>query len=194
MLKVFVETETFLRRLILKYICEKTFMRMKGLSQVGMTVKDMRTSLEFYSKTLGFPIIAVKEMPSKVIEEVYGLKADTKMKIALLRTGWGSMIELFEFVPSKKRTETYWNHPSMTHIALDVGNIKKVKKRLEKDGVKFITEPIKVEGTEVVFLKDPDGHLIELIDLGAIYYVNRYIGSVVAKIITMIKYKDLDKI
>lgn len=169
-------------------------MRMKGLSQVGMTVKEMRTSLEFYSKTLGLPIVAVKEMPSKVIEEVYGLKADTKIKIALLRTGWGSMIELFEFVPSKKRTETKWNNPGMTHIALDVGCIKKAKKRLEKDGIKFISKPIKVEGTEVIFLKDPDGHLIELIDLGAIYYVNRYIGSVVAKIITMTKYRDLDKI
>ncbi len=169
-------------------------MRMKGLSQVGMTVKEMRTSLEFYSKTLGFPIVAVKEMPSKVIEEVYGLKADTKVKIALLRTGWGSMIELFEFVPTKKRTETKWNHPGMTHIALDVGNIKRAKKRLEKNGVEFITDSIKVEGTEVIFLKDPDGHLIELIDLGVIYYVNRYIGSIVAKIITLFKYRDLDKI
>ncbi len=169
-------------------------MRMKGLSQVGMTVKDMRTSLKFYTKALGFPIVAVKKMPSKVIEEVYGLKADTKVKIALLRTGWGTMIELFEFTPPKDRLKTEWNHPGITHIALDVGCIKRAKKLLEKDGVKFITEPIKVEGTEVIFLKDPDGHLIELIDLGALYYVNRYIGSVVAKIITMFKYRNLDKI
>ena len=169
-------------------------MNIRGLSQVGMTVKEMRTSLEFYSKTLGFPIVAVKEMPSKVIEEIYGLENNTKMKIALLRTGWGTMIELFEFTPPKNQTKTERNRPGMTHIALDVGCIKRAKKRLEKDGVKFITEPIKVEGTEVIFLKDPDGHLIELIDLGIIYYVNRYIGSVVAKIITMIKYRDLDKI
>ena len=169
-------------------------MKMKGLSQVGMTVKDMKTSLEFYTKTLGIPIIAIKEMPSKVIEEVYSLKAGTKMKVAILRTGWGTMIELFEFTPSKDRLETKWNYPAMTHIALDVGYIKRAKKQLEKDGVKFLSEPTKVEGTEVLFLKDPDGHLIELIDLGALYYVNRYIGSVVAKLITMFKYRDLDKI
>lgn len=169
-------------------------MRINGLSQVGMTVKDLRRSLRFYTKILGFPILSIKELPSGVIEKVYGLKDDTKVKFALLRTKWGTMIEIFELPNLRNKSKTDSNRPAMTHIALDVGSVKRAKKRLVKAGIDIISGPLKVEGTEVLFLKDPDGHLIELIDLGILYYVNRYIGSFVGRIITLTKYRDLDNI
>ncbi|GEM_PF-340979 len=169
-------------------------MRIKGLSQVGMAVKDLRKSLWFYNEILRFPIISVKELSSGVIDEVYGLKKDQKVKFALLRTGWGTIIELFEMPHLKKEAKADSDRPAMTHIALDVGNIKGAKRRLAKAGIDPVSGPMVVEGTEVMFLKDPDGHLVELIDMGVFYYVNRYIGSVVGRLISRAKYGDLDKI
>jgi catechol 2,3-dioxygenase-like lactoylglutathione lyase family enzyme len=169
-------------------------MRIRGLSQVGMTVKDLKLSLKFYVDVLGLPILSIKDMPSKVIEELYDVKEGTKVKFAILRTGWGTMIELFEFTPPKADEKIERHRPGMTHIALDVGNIRRAKKRLEKDGVEVISDVLTIEGTEVLFVKDPDGHLVELIDLGIVYYVNRYIGSLMGRIINFTKYRDIDKI
>jgi catechol 2,3-dioxygenase-like lactoylglutathione lyase family enzyme len=169
-------------------------MRIKGLSQVGMAVKDLRESLGFYTGVLGFPIISVKELPSGVIDEVYGLKKDQKVKFAVLRTGWGTIIELFELPYLKKGAKAAPDRPAMTHIALDVGNIERAKRRLVKAGIEPVAEPVKVEGTEVMFLRDPDGHLVELIDMGLFYYINRYIGSIIGRLISRLKYGDLDKI
>jgi catechol 2,3-dioxygenase-like lactoylglutathione lyase family enzyme len=169
-------------------------MRVRGLSQVGMTVKDLKLSLKFYTEALGLPILSIKDIPSKVIEELYDIKEGTKVKFAILRTGWGTMIELFEFTPKKTDEKNERHRPGMTHIALDVGNIGRAKKKLENVGVEIVSDVLTIEGTEVLFVKDPDGHLIELIDLGIVYYVNRYIGSLMGRIITFFKYRDLDRI
>ncbi|MBN1571648.1 MAG: VOC family protein [Deltaproteobacteria bacterium] len=169
-------------------------MRIKGLSQVGMAVKDLKKSLRFYTEVLEFPIISIKELPSGVIKEVYGLKDDQKVKFAVLRTGWGTIIELFELPHLKSGAKADPDRPAMTHVALDVGNIKRAKKRLAEAGIDTVSGPMLVEGTEVMFLKDPDGHLVELIDMGIFYYINRYIGSIVGSLISKLKYGDLDKI
>lgn len=159
-----------------------------------MAVRDLRKSLRFYTEVLGFPIISVKELPSGVIDEVYGLKKDQKVKFAVLRTGWGTIIELFELPHLKKDAKADPDRPTMTHIALDVGNIERAKRRLIEAGIDPVSEPVKVEGTEVMFMRDPDGHLVELIDMGVFYYVNRYLGSIVGRLISRLKYGDLDRI
>lgn len=171
-------------------------MRIKSLSQVGMTVESLTKSIEFYWGILRIPILEVMELPSYVIKELYGLE-DTKVKIALMRCGWGSFIELFEFTPANKKNErvdVQWNRPGMTHIALDVGNVKKAFESLKAKGVEFISEPMVINGTDVVFLKDPDGNLVELIDMGLLYYANKFLGKFVGGINMKTKFKDLEKI
>ena len=168
-------------------------MKVKSLSQVGMTVKSLKRSIEFYWGVLGIPVIKIFEMSSYVIEELYGLK-DTKVRMAILRCGRGSFIELFEFTPSGKAIDKKDKRPGLTHIALDVGNVKRIYKKLKAKGVKFISEPMREGRTEHVFVADPDGHLVELIDMGFLYYANRFMGSIVGRINMMTKYRDLSKI
>lgn len=168
-------------------------MSAKSLSQVGMTVKSLNESIEFYWGTFGIPVIKVFDMPAFVIENLYGIK-NAQVRMALLRCGWGSFIELFEFTPTDKTVDAKYNRPGLTHIALDVGNVKRVYKKLKTKGVEFITEPMREGKTEYIFLKDPDGHLVELIDMGFLYYANKFFGRIVGWINMMTKFRDLNKI
>jgi catechol 2,3-dioxygenase-like lactoylglutathione lyase family enzyme len=163
-------------------------MRVKTLSQVGMTVKSLKKSVDFYWENFGLPVMAVVDLPPTVIKEIYGLEK-TKVKIAMLRCGWGNFIELFEFTPSEKGKEVKWNCPDITHLALEVGNVERAFKHLTAKGVKFLAPPMKVEGNTFAFLKDPDGHLVELTNLGFLYYINKFLGGIVGRINMATKFK-----
>lgn len=168
-------------------------MRVKTLSQVGMTVKSLKKSVDFYWTHFRLPVIAVVDLPPTVIKEIYGLEK-TKVKIAMLRCGWGNFIELFEFTPSGKGVEAKWNCPGITHLALEVPNVHKAFKELTAKGVRFLAPPMVESGNTFAFLKDPDGHLVELTDLGFLYYVNKFLGGLVGRINMATKYRNRDKL
>jgi catechol 2,3-dioxygenase-like lactoylglutathione lyase family enzyme len=167
--------------------------RAKSLSQVGMTVKSLKTSVDFYWGHFRLPVIEVMERPSGVIREVYGPK-DPTVKMAILRCGKGCFIELFEFVPSRETGEAVQNRPGFTHLALDVGNVDRAYRRLTAKGVKFLGPPVHEKGARFVFLKDPDGHLVELIDMGVLYYLNRFLGGFVGWINMATRFRNRDGI
>ena len=164
-------------------------MRVKSLSQVGMTVKDLKTSIDFYWGHFRLPVVAVMELPSFVIKEIYGAEK-TRVKVALLRCGWGSFIELFEFTPADKTPQGKRTRPGLTHLTLDVSSVDRVFLELTAKGVKFLAPPMKEKGSHFVFLKDPDGHLIELIDMGILYYVNKLFGGIVGRINMKTRFRD----
>lgn len=168
-------------------------MRVKALSQVGMTVKSLKTSIDFYWGHFRLPVVEIMERPSAVIKEIYGL-GDTTVKIALLRCGWGSFIELFEFVPSQKAREVVSSRPGFTHLTLDVGNVDRAYRQLTAKGVKFLAAPVHEKGAHFVFLKDPDGHLVELIDMGILYYLNKFFGRFVGWIYMATRFRNRDRI
>jgi catechol 2,3-dioxygenase-like lactoylglutathione lyase family enzyme len=167
--------------------------RTKALSQVGMTVGSLKTSIDFYWGHFRLPVVEVMERPSAVIREIYGLE-DTTVKIALLRCGWGSFIELFEFVPPQKGREAVRSGPGFTHLTLDVGNVDRAYRELTAKGVKFLAPPVHEKGAHFVFLKDPDGHLVELIDMGILYYLNKFFGRFVGWVNMATRFRNLDRI
>jgi catechol 2,3-dioxygenase-like lactoylglutathione lyase family enzyme len=167
--------------------------RAKSLSQIGMTVNSLKTSIDFYWGHFGLPVVEVMERPSGVIKEVYG-DGDTVVKVALIRCGWGSFIELFEFVPSNKTREAVQTRPGFTHLTLDVGNVDRAYRELTGKGVKFLGPPVHEKGASFVFLKDPDGYLVELIDMGILYYLNKFFGKFVGWVNMATRFKDRDRI
>ncbi len=167
-------------------------MRTKALSQVGMTVKSLRRSVDFYWRHFGLPVIEIMERPSGVIREVYG--TDRTVRMAILRCGWGTFIELFEFEPSGSPQQGPQDRPGLTHLTLDVGNVDRAYEKLTVRGVKFLGPPVHERGASFVFLHDPDGHLVELIDMGMLYYVNKFLGRLVGWVTMATRFRNLDKI
>lgn len=168
-------------------------MRVKALSQIGMTVGSLKTSIDFYWGHFRLPVIEVMDRPSGVIREVYG-PADPTVKMAILRCGWGSFIELFEFSPPGAGREAGPRGPGLTHLTLDVGNVDRAYRQLTARGVKFLGPPVHEKGAHFVFLKDPDGHLVELIDMGILYYLNKFFGRFVGWINMATRFRNRDSI
>lgn len=165
----------------------------RSLAQVGITCTDIEKSLHFYTKILGIPLLEALDVPDDQVAAIYGLDpSKTKVTLFLLRTGNGGFVELFRFDPlAGPHQDVVWEKPGITHFSLDVKNLPAVMKRLESEGIKFVT-PVKTNlGTDFVFTRDPDGNLLELIDMKLLYWPGRLFGGLLAKINMATKYKNL---
>jgi catechol 2,3-dioxygenase-like lactoylglutathione lyase family enzyme len=164
----------------------------RSLAQVGITCSDIEKMLKFYRDILGLPLLEAITVPEDQVRDIYGLTDGTKVTFFLLRTGNGGFVELFNFQPlAGPHQNVVWNRPGITHLALDVKNLPAVMKRLEKQGIHTIC-PVKTNlGTDFVFTRDPEGNLLELIDMKKLYWPGRLLGGVIAKINAKTKYKNL---
>ena len=158
----------------------------RSLAQVGITAVDFDRSLQFYSGLLGLPILEVMDVPGDQVSDIYGLDpAQVKVSLALLRTGNGAFIELFRFSPlGGDHQSVVWNRPGITHLALFVKNLPKVMERLKTAGVQFVTSVNSGLGSDYVFLRDPDGNLVELLDLKLLYWPGQIFGGLLARMNT----------
>ncbi len=165
----------------------------RSLAQVGITCVDIEKSLKFYNEILGLPLLEAMDVPEDQCRDIYGIKDGTKVTLFLLRTGNGGFVELFRFSPNGGgHQDVVWNRPGITHLALDVKNLPVVMKRLQAAGIKFVCPVKNNVGTDFVFTRDPDGNLVELIDMKGLYWPARLLGGVIANMNTKNgKYKDL---
>ncbi len=79
------------------------------------------------------------------------------------------LIDLMEFrTPVKEPVLAPTGAVGSTHFALAVENLPEVYERLRSQGIEFVSEPVTFELTEgsvtVVFTRDPDGNIVELVD------------------------------
>lgn len=157
-------------------------MKVRSFSHVGITVKDFGKAVQWYDEVLGLTLISELELSAEKIQELqklYNLPAGTKVKLGFLRTPKGGVVEIFEFSKTLPFQHS-WNRPGATHFALDVKNIKKWHSRLQKrDDIDLLCPPQNTDGNEWMFFRDPDGNLIELIDLKLNYFAIRYLGPIV---------------
>ena len=87
------------------------------------------------------------------------------------------MLEIFEFQPNQSPTDILWNRVGLTHISFNVRNIQKWYDYLVRKGVECVSQPERSpRGHTFFFVKDFDGNLIELMDLGYMYYVLDWLG------------------
>ena len=171
-------------------------MKVKAMSHVGLTVSDFQRAVDWYGENFGFALIDVQEMPAEKLnsmKELYGL-TDASVKFGFLRAPGGQVLEIFQFTPTAQTQPACWNKPGPTHFCLDVSNVPQWYNRLKAQGVQFCCQPQTTGGNDWVFLKDPDGNLVELIDLKALRFVIKsWLGAVVAKIFRSAKFKEYYK-
>jgi catechol 2,3-dioxygenase-like lactoylglutathione lyase family enzyme len=165
----------------------------RSLAQVGVTCSDFQRSLKFYGEILGLPCLAVIDVPEDQVRDIYGIDpAKNKVTLALMRTGNGGFVELFRFEPLHgEHQKVVWERPGITHFSFNVKNLAAARKRLEAAGYKFVT-PVKTNmGTDFIFLRDPDGNLIELLDMKLLYWPGQWLGGLMARMNMRGKYKEL---
>lgn len=167
----------------------------RSLAQVGVTCADFDRSLNFYSGLLGLPILEMMDVPDDGVRDIYGLDpSETKVRLALLRTGNGACVEIFEFKPlAGEHQRVVWERPGITHLSFYVKNLPAVMERLRAAGIEFVC-PVKTSlGTDYVFMHDPDGNRVELLDMKLLYWPGQWFGGLIAKMNMKKKYGALVK-
>ena len=116
--------------------------KITGLAHIGIFVKDMKTSVEFYRDKLGFTV------------------TDTHNNLVFCNIGT-CLIELVEIANYQPRTAG-----QVDHIAMEVTGIEELCAELRAKGVaipeKIGEMPTLLGGVKNVFFEGPDGERIEL--------------------------------
>lgn len=144
--------------------------RNSPLVHIGITVTDIDTYIDFYTKYFGFELKRRGVFPSDFIAAVpqlYRQRQGAYSDFAFLFSPNGIALELFQFNEIMDAEQPVWNKPGYHHICLMVENLQKTYERMAAEGVEFYFEPKPMgenSGAHWVFLKDPDGNMIELQD------------------------------
>jgi catechol 2,3-dioxygenase-like lactoylglutathione lyase family enzyme len=166
-------------------------MKIRSISHVGLTVSNFENAVKWYSEMFGFKLISEQALNKKQVDSLFQLYNlhDTSIRFGFLRAPKGSVVEIFEFSSKHDCEKIVWNRPGYTHLAIDVKNINELYNELKEKGVYFFSEPQNTDGNEWVFLKDPDGNLIELIDLKKNYFLIRVLGGIAGKVMAKKEFK-----
>jgi len=138
----------------------------KGFHHAALSTPDLQRCLDFYLNVVGAEIAWEFGWPEGTPEAdaVVGLK-NSAAKAAMLKLG-GSFLEVFEFTSPAAKEQT--NRPvcdhGITHIALEVTDIHGEYQRMKAAGMEFNTEPQAQESGFMVYGRDPDGNVVELIE------------------------------
>lgn len=153
-------------------------MRAHSFSHVGITVSDFNRAVKFYWEVFGCPLVGVSETPSDRVRSFFGVDAPEPVcRIGWIRVPGGGVLEIFEFKPDEDPVEVPWNRVGLTHFSFNVRNLRRWHDRLTSMGVECVTVPEKSpRGHSFFFAKDMDGNLIELMELGYMYYVLDWLG------------------
>jgi len=123
---------------------------LNGIHHVAIICSDYEKSKDFYTRILGFKIVA----------ENYRADRDSyKLDLALAD---GTQIELFSFPDAPKRSSFPEAH-GLRHLAFNVENVEVFCHYLTNLGVEV--EPIRVDeftGKQFTFFSDPDDLPLEL--------------------------------
>jgi len=144
------------------------YLRVGGIDHVGITVRSLERSLAFYRDLLGLRVIEISGGDEDV-GQIVGIPG-ARMRAADLDAGDGRIFELIEYVTAGgDAVPQRPNGPGCPHVALRVRDIAQVLQRLAAAGhnpigkLTTITGGIAWEGATLVYLRDPDGALVELI-------------------------------
>lgn len=146
-------------------------MKLTSVAHTGFTVQDLEWSIAFYRDLLGMQLVHQRDTAAPYVSQVTGF-AGARLKIALLKVGPEDphTLELLQYVSHPgEPTDRATNRPGNGHLALRVDDLQAWYHRLSAAGVEFrspapvpLTDGVNA-GAYAVYLRDPDGFTIELI-------------------------------
>lgn len=130
---------------------------------VGLTVTDLEETLAFYRDVLDLSVADRFSVGGEAFADAVGIEA-ASADFAHLEAD-GVRIELVEYDPEARGSPAAGlNQPGASHVGLSVDDIETFYENLPDD-VPTISEPRTSEtGTTILFLRDPEGNLIEILE------------------------------
>ena len=137
----------------------------------GITVSNLERSLAFWRNVLGFEFSHAAHQKGELAREITGVEG-AEIKLAVLRTPGAHKIELLEYLApaNRKRANLRPCDVGSVHVALLVDDLDAVLTRIAASGWKAAGQPQTLTrgpnaGKRVVYVRDPDGTTIELMQV-----------------------------
>jgi catechol 2,3-dioxygenase-like lactoylglutathione lyase family enzyme len=167
-------------------------MKARSFSHAGITVSDFNKAVRFYSDVFGCPLVGVADTPPDRVRGFFGVPGDQpRCKIGWIRVPGGGVLEIFEFTPQQPPSNVPWNRVGLTHISFNVKNTQKWHDYLVSKGVEVLGQPERSpRGHTFFFARDFDGNLIEIMDLGPMYQVLKWLGPLGGWLFRRGRYKN----
>ena len=152
-------------------------MRARSFSHTGITVSDFNRAVRFWWEVFGCPLVGVSDAPADRVAGFFGVAGGGTCKIGWIRIPGGAVIEIFHFDPALPPQQVEWGRIGLTHICLNVRGTRRWHDYLARKGVEIVGPPEQSpRGHWLFFVKDFDGNLIEITDLGYMYHVLNWLG------------------
>ncbi|MBU2867805.1 VOC family protein [Pacificibacter marinus] len=144
-------------------------MKMTAPMEMGLTVRDLPVMLAFYRDALGLTVAADVSVPAdKAAQASLSLGG---YRVVRLQTSWGERIKLLapETAPSERPapSEHILDRHEASYVTFIVDDLRAVVARAVAAGGVLITgeKPVEVRpGTFLAFLRDPEGHILEIVE------------------------------
>jgi catechol 2,3-dioxygenase-like lactoylglutathione lyase family enzyme len=136
-----------------------------GIHHTAISTPDIDRSVAFYRDLLGARVMSEFKWPkgSEVVDRIVGLERSSA-RAAMLMLG-NAMIEIFEYETPEPRSGDA-NRPvcdhGITHLCLDVTDVKGEYERLSAAGMIFHCPPQDLGEVWATYGRDPDGNVVEL--------------------------------
>ncbi|MFC5277257.1 VOC family protein [Halorubrum rubrum] len=129
----------------------------------GVTVSDLDRAVAFYTRVFDLAVVAEFSVGGEAFADAVGV-AGASASFAHLEAG-GIRVELVEYDPEgEPMPARSLDRPGATHLGLAVDDVAAFHDELADD-VETLSEPRTTEsGTTILFVRDPDGNLIEVLD------------------------------
>ena len=144
-----------------------------GVGHTGIVVKDMDKMVAFYRENFGFEKVLDTQVEGKEADDIVNFHVESE-RIVMMALG-DIQIEMLEYRPSGRDYPNDYlsNDLFGVHLALETDNMDQDYQQLKEKDVTIIsngpqtipdTHPI-FAGTKVLYVQDPEGHPLELIQM-----------------------------
>lgn len=133
-----------------------------------LTVRDLDRSLRFWRDALGMREVMSQEKQGGYLEAIVREPGAHVRMVHLAFEESGPRIELFEYLaPPSGHVESRPSDVGFSHVCITCRDVGQMLERLVAAGGTPFNEPIEVDtganrGGQAVYVRDPDGHVVEL--------------------------------
>ena len=145
------------------------------LDHIAVTVSSLERSLPFYTGVLGLKEVERHLLEGETISTMAG-KPGVIMQVVRLASPDTPdiLVDLQEYVqPKGSVSNAKLGMANHSHFCFGVSNLQSTYRELKEKGVEFVSAPVTFDlgadwdygAIQVVFLKDPDGFILELVEM-----------------------------
>ena len=126
----------------------------KDSLDLGVLVRDIQASLNFYQNVLGLPFVEKVSLPLGTMHRLRFGTSDFKL------------IEPKQTPPSASAPGLYDQY-GFRYVTFVVKNLSAICSELTQKGVEFVTPEREIRpGVRIAMVKDPDGNVVEFVERG----------------------------